>query len=74
VRRHRAARHGGPGHQPVVLAHVVLVLTEWAHFREVDPVVLARVVATPAVVDGRNCLDADAWRQAGWTYRAPGRP
>ena len=55
-------------------AHVVLVLTEWAQFREIDPAVLAEVVATPAVVDGRNCLDRDAWRAAGWTYRALGRP
>ena len=55
-------------------AHVVLVLTEWAQFREIDPVKLAEVVATPAVVDGRNCLDREAWRAAGWTYRALGRP
>ena len=55
-------------------AHVVLVLTEWSHFREIDPAVLAEVVATPAVVDGRNCLDREAWRAAGWTYRALGRP
>lgn len=55
-------------------AHVVLVLTEWSHFREIDPEVLAEVVATRAVVDGRNCLDREAWRAAGWTYRALGRP
>jgi UDPglucose 6-dehydrogenase len=55
-------------------AHVVLVLTEWAQFREIDPTVLAEVVATRAVVDGRNCLDREAWRAAGWTYRSLGRP
>jgi UDPglucose 6-dehydrogenase len=55
-------------------AHVVLVLTEWAQFREIDPTVLSEVVASPAVVDGRNCLDREAWREAGWTYRALGRP
>jgi UDPglucose 6-dehydrogenase len=55
-------------------AHVVLVLTEWQQFREVDPRVLAGVVAAPAVVDGRNCLDPRRWRAAGWTYRALGRP
>ncbi len=26
------------------------------------------------VVDGRNALDSVAWRAAGWTYRALGRP
>lgn len=26
------------------------------------------------IVDGRNALDAEAWRAAGWTFRALGRP
>ncbi|MFE2678771.1 hypothetical protein, partial [Streptomyces hygroscopicus] len=26
------------------------------------------------ILDGRNALDADRWREAGWTYRALGRP
>jgi UDPglucose 6-dehydrogenase len=55
-------------------AHVVLHLTEWPEFREIDPSDLATVVAQPNVVDGRNCLDAEAWRAAGWTYRGLGRP
>jgi UDPglucose 6-dehydrogenase len=55
-------------------ADLVLVLTEWAQFREVDAERLGEVVATRAVVDGRNCLDPGAWRAAGWTYRALGRP
>ena len=55
-------------------AHVVLLLTEWQQFREIDPTRLAEVVASPAIVDGRNCLDPTVWRSAGWTYRALGRP
>lgn len=55
-------------------ADVLLVLTEWADFRDLDPSALARVVRTAAVLDGRNCLDARAWCDAGWTYRALGRP
>jgi UDPglucose 6-dehydrogenase len=55
-------------------AHVVLLLTEWQQFREIDPTRLAEVVASPAIVDGRNCLDPVVWRSAGWTYRALGRP
>jgi len=55
-------------------AHVVLVLTEWQQFTEVDPGMLAEVVAVPSVVDGRNCLDPEVWRAAGWAYRALGRP
>ncbi|MBD0695718.1 UDP-glucose dehydrogenase family protein [Streptomyces sp. CBMA123] len=55
-------------------AHVVLHLTEWAEFRALDPAELGAVVAERRLLDGRNVLDADAWRAAGWTYRALGRP
>jgi UDPglucose 6-dehydrogenase len=55
-------------------AHLVLHLTEWAEFREADPAVLAGVVAERNIVDGRNALDPQRWRAAGWTYRALGRP
>jgi len=54
-------------------ADVVLVLTEWAEFRSIDPVGLKAIVRCPAVIDGRNCLDSADWRAAGWTYRALGR-
>ncbi|MEU2789261.1 UDP-glucose/GDP-mannose dehydrogenase family protein [Streptomyces sp. NPDC007100] len=55
-------------------ADVVLHLTEWREFRELDPAALAEVVATPHILDGRNALDPTLWRKAGWTYRALGRP
>ena len=54
-------------------ADVVLVLTEWEEFRSLDPGQLKAVVRSANVVDGRNCLNSDAWRAVGWTYRAPGR-
>lgn len=54
-------------------AQVVVVATEWTHFREADPVALAKVVAQPVVIDGRNCLPAQDWIDAGWTYRGMGR-
>ncbi|MER5181703.1 UDP-glucose/GDP-mannose dehydrogenase family protein [Streptomyces sp. NPDC002896] len=55
-------------------AHVVLHLTEWREFRELDPAGLGAVVAERVVLDGRNALDAARWREAGWTFRAMGRP
>ncbi|MFC9734856.1 UDP-glucose dehydrogenase family protein [Streptomyces roseolus] len=55
-------------------AEILLHLTEWGQYREVDPVKLARVVRTPILVDGRNALAHDAWRAAGWTVEALGRP
>jgi UDPglucose 6-dehydrogenase len=55
-------------------ADLVLHLTEWAEFREMEPAVLSGVVAECRIVDGRNALDPERWRSAGWTYRALGRP
>ncbi|KNB54339.1 UDP-glucose dehydrogenase family protein [Streptomyces caatingaensis] len=55
-------------------AKAVLHLTEWGEFRALDPEALGSVVAERHLLDGRNTLDAAAWRAAGWTYRAMGRP
>ncbi|TYK43318.1 UDP-glucose dehydrogenase family protein [Actinomadura decatromicini] len=55
-------------------AHVVLLLTEWAEFRDMEPTALAEAVAERNIVDGRNALDPERWRAAGWNYRALGRP
>ncbi|MFV0129577.1 UDP-glucose dehydrogenase family protein [Streptomyces sp. HMX112] len=55
-------------------ADVVLHLTEWREFRELDPEELGQVVADRLILDGRNALDPARWRGAGWTYRAMGRP
>jgi UDPglucose 6-dehydrogenase len=55
-------------------ADVVLHLTEWPEFLQMDPATLGAVVRSRNVVDGRNALDAERWRSAGWHYRALGRP
>ena len=55
-------------------ADLVMVLTEWSEYRELDPADLGDSVAQRIVIDGRNCLDSVAWRDAGWRYRALGRP
>jgi UDPglucose 6-dehydrogenase len=54
-------------------ADLVLHLTEWREYREIDPAQLAAVVRTPRILDGRNALDVPQWRRAGWTVRALGR-
>jgi UDPglucose 6-dehydrogenase len=54
-------------------ADVVVLLTEWSDFREVDPEALSKVVKHKRIVDGRHVLDAAQWRNAGWEYRALGR-
>lgn len=55
-------------------ADVLVVLTEWKEFRDLNPSELSGIVAGKIVVDGRNCLDATQWREAGWTYKGMGRP
>jgi UDPglucose 6-dehydrogenase len=55
-------------------ADVVVLLTEWTEFREIDPAALGDVVAQRKVVDGRHALDPVAYRAADWEYRALGRP
>jgi len=55
-------------------ADLVLMLTEWQEFRDMDPATLGAVVARKRLLDGRNALDPERWRAAGWTYRALGRP
>lgn len=55
-------------------ADVVLHLTEWREFQELDPAALGEVAATRHIIDGRNALSPAAWRSAGWKFRAMGRP
>jgi UDPglucose 6-dehydrogenase len=54
-------------------ADAVLVLTEWREFIELDPAQLADTVRAKVVVDGRNCLDAAKWAEAGWRVHALGK-
>lgn len=54
-------------------ADLVLHLTEWKVYRELDPAKLLGLVASPIIIDGRNALDRDLWRAAGWKFRALGR-
>jgi UDPglucose 6-dehydrogenase len=55
-------------------ADLVLHLTEWQEFREMDPAVLSDVVTERKISDARNALDPARWRAAGWTYGSLGRP
>ena len=54
-------------------ADLVLHLTEWKVYRELDPVKMKSLVAKPIIIDGRNALDREAWIAAGWKFRALGR-
>ena len=61
---HRAAVRG---------ADALVIATEWKVFHNEDPQAIAGLMAQKVVVDGRNCLDAAAWKTAGFRYRGMGR-
>ena len=54
-------------------ADVVLHLTEWKQYRELDPAAAAKLVRHAQLVEGRNALDVEAWRAAGWRVKSVGR-
>ena len=60
--------------EAVTGADVVLLLTEWAEFRDLDPGTVGALVNSKAIVDGRNVLDPARWRAAGFRYYGMGRP
>ncbi|TFV96968.1 UDP-glucose dehydrogenase family protein [Leifsonia flava] len=55
-------------------ADLVVIVTEWNEYRQMEPAYASALVGAKIVIDGRNCLDAAAWRADGWTYKGLGRP
>jgi len=56
-------------------ADALVLVTEWDEYRrQLPPEHASSLTRGRIVVDGRNGLDAAAWRRAGWTYFGMGRP
>jgi len=55
-------------------ADAAVLVTEWPEFAQLDWAEVAKRMANPLLVDGRNFLDPKAVRDAGITYEAIGRP
>jgi UDPglucose 6-dehydrogenase len=55
-------------------ADAAVLVTEWPEFAELDWPEVAKRMANPLLVDGRNFLDPKVVRDAGITYEAIGRP
>ena len=53
-------------------SELILHLTEWREYREIDPSAMAHLVAKKNIIDGRNALDRAKWIKAGWHLRALG--
>lgn len=54
-------------------ADIVLHLTEWPEFRQLDPRTLDGVVAAKVLIDGRLKLHRHTWQRAGWKVMQLGR-
>jgi UDPglucose 6-dehydrogenase len=54
-------------------ADAAVIVTEWPEFADLDLNEAKRRMKTPVIVDGRNLLDAEAVRAAGFVYEGIGR-
>ena len=54
-------------------ADAAVVVTEWPELQELPWAELRETMRTPLVVDGRNFLDPELMRAAGYAYEAMGR-
>ena len=54
-------------------ADLILHLTEWKEYRQIDPAAISSLVKSKIIIDGRNMLDRTMWRNAGWKFHALGR-
>ncbi|HEX9554535.1 MAG TPA: UDP-glucose/GDP-mannose dehydrogenase family protein [Streptosporangiaceae bacterium] len=53
-------------------ADIVLHLTEWRQYQQIDPLALRAVVRRPVLIDARNALPHRLWQEAGWTIQCMG--
>lgn len=51
----------------------LVLVTDWAQFKDLDYATLAQRMHSPILIDGRNFLDRDALIQAGFQYVGIGR-
>lgn len=54
-------------------AEVLLVVTEWNEFRQIDLGKVKELMRKPVVVDGRNIYSPQKVKELGFTYRGVGR-
>ncbi|HYJ20871.1 MAG TPA: UDP-glucose/GDP-mannose dehydrogenase family protein, partial [Solirubrobacterales bacterium] len=55
-------------------ADAAVLVTEWREFAELDWAEVAKRMARPLIVDGRNFLDREALAAAGFDYEGIGKP
>jgi len=55
-------------------ADAAVIVTEWAELRDLASPEIKELMANPLIIDGRNLLDPEATRAAGFAYEGIGRP
>jgi UDPglucose 6-dehydrogenase len=55
-------------------ADAAVIVTEWDELRALASVEVREAMANPLIVDGRNLLDPEQTRRAGFAYEGIGRP
>jgi len=54
-------------------ADLLLILTEWDYFRELDKIKLRNLMKKPNIVDARNIYEPDEMKRLGFNYEGVGR-
>jgi UDPglucose 6-dehydrogenase len=70
----RGATLAGSPLEAVTGADAAVIVTEWDELRDLARDEVRSAMRTPLIVDGRNLLDPQAARAAGFAYEGVGRP
>ena len=60
-------------YQAVEGADLLIILTEWNEFRQLDLLEIKRLMRKPSIVDGRNIYDPKKVKEMGFSYLGVGR-
>ncbi|HEX6923050.1 MAG TPA: UDP-glucose/GDP-mannose dehydrogenase family protein [Bacillales bacterium] len=63
----------GSAEQAIEGADALLLVTEWAEFKNLSPQMVKEKLRTPVVVDGRNAFDSEKMKAEGLIYHGIGR-
>ena len=55
-------------------ADLLLILTEWNEFKQLDLTAVHKLMRHPAIIEGRNIYDPATVREKGFSYVSVGRP
>ncbi|MBC7333911.1 MAG: UDP-glucose 6-dehydrogenase, partial [Actinobacteria bacterium] len=53
-------------------ANLLVLVTEWNEFKDLDYIKIKKLMKTPNIIDGRNFLDKKSLTEMGFTYRGIG--